>query len=112
MEATELRIGNWILNGIGEKFQANGETIGNFMAGQMVLGNFNPIPLTEEWLLKLGFRKMVTQDKHPTFLREGIHWNDGIIYVSQLGFLNHIKSVHQLQNLYHALTGKELTLKT
>ncbi len=110
MEATELRIGNYnMYNGKLDRIN-DGYDIDHVKNNDE--GFHQPIKLTEEWLLKFGFRKMVTQDKHPTFLREGIHWNDGIIYVSQLGFLNHIKSVHQLQNLYHALTGKELTLKT
>ena len=69
-----------------------------------------PIPLTEEWLLKLGFEKIRTFDVFPTFFRNKINVNDGIVYVCGCGFLNHIKYVHQLQNLYHALTGEELTL--
>lgn len=64
-----------------------------------------PIPLTEEWLLK--------SDKLNEFFM-----------VDELGFVifkngyahqfvrNDYKHVHSLQNLYFALTGEELTLKT
>lgn len=57
MNINELKIGNWIYNGIGETFQVNRETINNFYAGQALLGVFKPIPLTEEILLKCGFIK-------------------------------------------------------
>jgi hypothetical protein len=40
-----------------------------------------------------------------------LNWNDGIFYLIRYGFINHIKHVHQLQNLYFALTGEELTIK-
>ena len=68
---------------------------------------FEAIPLTEEWLLKFGF----------TF-SDMIYSFDGfeILDLKQgLEFYNHdypikIKYVHQLQNLYYALTQTELTL--
>lgn len=70
--------------------------------------DLQPIPLTEEWLLKFGFElknwgikvwylKGFEIDQH--FYLKGIDW--GVRF----------KYVHQLQNLYFALTGKELTLK-
>lgn len=63
-----------------------------------------PIPITEEWLLKFGFEKdnMYWIDDTNigfTFYKNGkIEWNQP----------KHIKYVHELQNLYFALTGKEL----
>ena len=72
-----------------------------------------PIPLTEEWLLKLGFFEDNTYlnigevryyiGEFGTYLDEQVWWNEEIIS-------DHIKYVHQLQNLYHALTNEELTL--
>jgi hypothetical protein len=76
------------------------------------------IPLTEEWLLNFGFWK-----------REGSNvWNNGVgnyrYCIHQTGmlypfdvrssdpsgyFIGTTKYVHQLQNLYFALTGEELT---
>ena len=70
-----------------------------------------PIPLTEEWLLKFGFEKNITTDLHPTFSYDILNVNDGIVYVLNYGFVNHIKYIHQLQNLYFALTGEELKIK-
>lgn len=79
---------------------------------------YKPIPLTEEWLLKFGFAKVV-----------GISGSyfKGICYVDlkTIGFennkpafvfrisgneLRYIEYVYQLQNLFHALTGQELEL--
>jgi hypothetical protein len=72
------------------------------------------IPLTEEWLLKFGFEK---NNNNQFILMEGsvdILFNkdlngwtcDGINFS-----INMTEHVHQLQNLYFALTGKELKLK-
>lgn len=87
--------------------------------------NIYPILLTEEWLLKLGFQKF----KHKWSLSDGglnEHWElDGndrhfLLYFLSNGVFafnepilyrecfSHNKYVHQLQNLYYALTNKEL----
>jgi hypothetical protein len=71
--------------------------------------SFEPIPLTDEWLIKFGFES------------DGIEWWDGIIclgmfkdgiYYLPTENLNdkvgqEFKYVHQLQNLYFALTGTD-----
>jgi hypothetical protein len=70
------------------------------------INSMNPIPLTEEWLLKFGFRRI---DKY-TFVRKGI-----FIHMRKRGFVFSkkliIENVHELQNLYFALTNEELTMK-
>lgn len=75
------------------------------------VNRYEPIPLTEEWLIKLGFEKNITTDLYPTFSYDILNVNDGIIYVLNYGFVSHIKYAHQLQNLYFTLTGEELKLK-
>ena len=83
---------------------------------------FEPIPLSREWMLKLGFEIGGVEDlewEHPSvegFLLAGINWADA--EWPEYQFLNyrvgkdilHIHYVHQLQNLYFALSGKELTI--
>ena len=88
----------------------------NELRNELRIGNYyQPIPLTEEWLLRFGFQ-IYEHDKdeyyiydtdHLVSLYKGINggyqrrindYDDGIE-------LNH---VHQLQNLYFALTGEEL----
>ena len=66
-----------------------------------------PIPLTEEWLLRFDWNgyKQMNINSYFKIDEGGCIWycNDftGIV----------ISYVHQLQNLYFALTGEELTMK-
>jgi len=75
-----------------------------------------PIPLTEEWLLKFGFEKdnFITREwNHDhSHIKMITHYENGFLMLfrgNSIGTM--IKHVHQLQNLYHALTGEELQLK-
>jgi len=103
MKANELRIGNLVTDSIGIV------EIGK--NGKIDWGDiYNPIPITEEWLIKLGFKKNITTDLYPTFSYDIVNVNDSIVYVLNYGFVNHIKYVHQLQNLYFALTENELNV--
>lgn len=69
--------------------------------------DIEPIPLNEEWLVSFGFEE------------NGIYLSKGnLLFHKEHGlwswFGNYIiipRSVHQLQNLYFALTGEELILK-
>jgi hypothetical protein len=72
---------------------------------------FQPIPLTEEWLFKFGFRKYSsTQFDKGNFWTIANH-NETKHFGMWCNHLEiYIKYVHQLQNLYFALTGEELTI--
>jgi len=126
IDARELRIGNFVkLEGIalGEKFEVKSieamevmveNRIGRFKDQRPE--NLEPIPLTEEWLVKFGF----------DFYKDNNSWQ----LDTELGFSiwgrietgltiqtdsdeqigNEMLFIHQLQNLYFALTGTELTL--
>lgn len=69
-----------------------------------------PILITEEWLLKLGFEPVnILHDGTKVFRAEPyFYFKDGIGRISI--HAPEIKYVHQLQNLYFALTGEELTI--
>lgn len=88
------------------------------------------IPLTEEWLLKFGFEKVITDTEDAYGIDYNLEVPD-ICYISysddfscaiygseyasknSIGAVpnwNSIKYVHGLQNLYFALTGEELTI--
>jgi len=78
--------------------------------------NFEPIPLTEEWLLKFGF--IYTDDvdnlnrdyKLQEFeIQLHLDVNDFMCCNTIPNYVQ-IKYVHQLQNLYFALNNEELTL--
>jgi len=132
MEASELRIGNLIY--IPKTDQdaticSVTEFIGvkvnkNVIFEPIPFNDIKPIPLNKELVLKLGFEKW--QDRycleawspgHPS-QRFDIDWKDGNIMMKSRYqgeddnlLMRHIKNVHQLQNLYFALTGKELEMK-
>lgn len=70
-----------------------------------------PIPLTEEWLLRFGFEKDRSgyrlDDINSLSFSENyiVCWHDKVLGIKQIEY------VHQLQNLYFTLTGEELTIK-
>lgn len=75
-----------------------------------------PVPLTEEILLKCGFKKINhiggysfwSYDKNKVNFYCDIY--DRYTRVGGYSIPNHIIYVHQLQNLYFTLTGKELEI--
>lgn len=83
-----------------------------------VIDDYSPILITEEWLINLGFEHYKT-DKSNVY-KSGIfmfvYTFDGRFKGKRMVTLanaltldeNNIKYVHQLQNLYFALTGEEL----
>jgi hypothetical protein len=68
------------------------------------------VPLTEDVFVRLGFKKQMFGYKHFNldlyFYRDGEFWES-----EQLPMFVFIEHIHQLQNLYFALTGAELNLK-
>lgn len=73
-----------------------------------------PIPLTEEWLLKFGVTSTeLNPAKNGIWITSEIDKQGSWIHISHgMGTVTvNVHYVHQLQNLYFALTGEELTLK-
>ena len=121
MKANELRIGNWIE---GIKMENPIRIINDSIAynyynerfeiDAVDIKYYKPIPLTEEWLLRFGFVK--SKANSCLYLNTGYFELifDEYFYLSIEGQrvnLN-VKHVHTLQNLYFALTGTELELRT
>lgn len=143
IKANELRLGNKVnsrskrgyenpgvvtVSGIDSRGINHWSDMG--ASGEHPFEESSGIPLTEEWLRKLGFEKMldsadpdygpiewtkeyeVSYQKSPAYI---VLWpNEGGGNGSFL--LDNYSSaplhfVHQLQNLYFALTGEELTIK-
>lgn len=124
MKAQELRIGNWF--SFGELFhQATHWDIRNLRVAELKNRNtdiYKPILLTEQWLLDFGFEKIDGVDvlayRYKTkdlFLHFAISYFHGVWHFGfnaiQMHCFAHFQYVHQLQNLYFALTGEELELK-
>ena len=116
MKETDLRIGNLV-----NYETLEGDVLTNVIDWQDLKWlsedeqSFNlahsPIPLTQEWLLKFGFEVYEFNDKENQYgfkdrlivIRDGLFCDYGSSVI--------IKHVHQLQNLYFALTGTELIQK-
>jgi hypothetical protein len=132
MKANELRIGNWYtsvkfevpvyceLSDLHELCVRSDGAYNDPPIDSM----FEPIPLTEEWLLKFGFEREdnlnwwnVPKESnykahHLMEMQNAWTW---FIDFDDTGDNTHLVSgfnyVHQLQNLYFALTGNELEIK-
>ena len=124
MNAKELRIGNLVdLYGQVETIYAirnsgvdfyRGKTKKSVIMQSYVWEAIKPIQLTEEWLNKLGLKKI----EEYCYELDNIHINTKreLIWIftkckRELEF-NIPDYIHELQNLYFALTNEELTLKT
>lgn len=116
MKANELRIGNYY-NQFGNNERVSWATLKTVEEDMNEKLWCKPIPLTEEWLLKFGFKKEVECFYIHYDMIECIslkfHFDGWYIEDNDRGFINTkpIKYVHQLQNLYFALTEDELSFK-
>jgi hypothetical protein len=119
MKANELRIGNMVsfCNGISPKeiITIQGRFFTSFTDKYPSVNNYyKPIPLTEEWLVKFGFMKFKRGYKLKNF-GQFIIMGDKLAFYPA-GILDAmfrwdlLQYVHQLQNLYFALTGNELEI--
>lgn len=107
MKANELRIGNWVSNGEIE-FQITSKDIYHLdvYVGRVIA---NPISITPEWLERVGF---VSKPNNLFILGKiELRYYRGRSDVLVRGINVSYKYVHQLQNLYFALTGEELEYK-
>lgn len=116
IKSNEVRIGNWVKDSASVPFQIEPSDIVALkqmeVAGKDSI-HYSPIPLTEEWILKLGF--MLWKDGVYK-----IHWGrNGIEFIMKYpdklwyyetgnNSSKHIEYVHQLQNIHFALTEREL----
>lgn len=129
MKANELRIGNYFSFGkhkeITTVFKITFERKDGYLInGQIPESHCEPIPLTEKWLLKLGFSKMTIKPLWRKTIGEYTLDSDDFLFSFESKYVyvdsglalhpigNEIEYVHQLQNLYFALTGEELTLNS
>jgi len=73
-------------------------------------GDLSPIPITREWMIKLGFANSKPGKWEHGVMPIEIYWNERMkfYYGNAVGIS--LEYVHQLQNLYFALTGEELIL--
>ena len=124
MEVKELRIGNYVHHNKGWSYRCGGRDF-DFIWNEsdwhalgectLDLSNIKPIPLTEEWLVKFGFDYVKEVMGYADSLHLICNHKEGFCFIP---FCTNdkdchiiLKHVHQLQNLYFALTGEELKIK-
>lgn len=137
MEAKKFRIGNYLRSkqwfGHGQ-IQGIEETENGFQlkvkgyVHEWEKGKYfdlEEIPLTEQWLIDLGFEKQVLSDNSAHYytleLNDNKYCDLSICSGDKNGFIEatlfpyedwfRYKYVHELQNLFFAITGQELELK-
>lgn len=123
IEAKELRVGNKLQYYIGEDGCEWEETTIDWQDIKWATEeneNFNkvhkPIPITEDILLRMGFVKEPNASKTNDLFIHGIlslakregDYSCAIHTLLTYPLPVKVKYVHQLQNLFHALTGQEL----
>jgi hypothetical protein len=132
IQASEVRIGNWVKLKFNPKYPATKLEITvksidyDFLlhAEYYINGDFlheiDPIPLTPEILEKVGFEKLGVEEddifyRLPFGYLLGKQLTISGYFEFDGKFITHgkpeIKYVHTLQNLYFALTGTELTIE-
>lgn len=129
MESKELRLGNYILLAKDHTFVETNVPAGAICKVQLIksatvgidcvrtncvcfaeipISKVDPILLTEEWLYKCDFRKKesgnITTYYHPLIELDAHFFPKGVDHTIE------IKYLHQLQNIYFALTGNELEI--
>lgn len=131
MDANQLRIGNLTRDKLNKTtYEINVRSLLYIIECEEASKEISiePIPMDEKWLLKFGFDNInlkyhgndeiiglylenidsyLTFDNNEWRLEQDDDWRDGGNHHD----LPNIEFVHQFQNLYFALTGKELTLK-
>ncbi len=136
MDAKSLRIGNLLLNFLGEVFEVNSATMLAFESNFHPFGKPSPTPIAEEWLLKLGLVNLGNHNINQyesevryvakKFIEKSYDFEvcfatstyGGEPYYSiriridneHVSLYCKLEFIHQLQNIFYALTGEELTL--
>lgn len=119
MEAKEFRIGNIISIKkhmdyfVVHEFTNHLVKVVGILEGahfQAEISECVPVTVTEEWLKKLGF-----ENEGGLFWKDELYWENGTGgFVGQRRFDTEVYAdcefIHQIQNLYFSLYGKELTL--
>jgi len=111
----ELRIGNLVIWNYEENSEGNVYPVEYGYELDDIKNNPNivkPIQLTEEWLERMGFENYSIDCDSEGFNHIDVSFHNKLVTVYLNDYeITFIQYVHQLQNLIHAITGEELTIK-
>lgn len=126
MKASELRIGSLVMvsgkvrkvavikpDAIHCRIDGAPHVLKAYSIHRFGLDKVEPIPLTEEWLVKFGFEKLYSEYTKGDLMIENEYTDKGVwnVSIGKYQSPTDMLFVHQLQNLFFALTGKELEIK-
>lgn len=116
IDVKELRVGSWVMHeyfdfdmAVSHRMQIN---INHFKNDDW--RDIQPIPITEEVLLKCGFEKFHKFDMSDGNWRIKTKTHDFIVtylhkhYIATIYFQVPVPYLHTLQNLFYAISGEEL----
>jgi len=116
MKTTELRLGNYVKTkrtgfGICVVNSISYFSIGlsSFYGEPFKIEEIESIPINENILLSMGFENS-TDEMFIYTDRETFYWRKFEGHLEVMGEKYFIKNIHELQNLYFTITGKELTV--
>jgi hypothetical protein len=123
MKPKELRIGNYVLirdyllivSGLTwDETEGTYEVVYHNNRASQPIKNFKPVPLTEHWILKFGFKpKYEDQEDNLIYEKNNLlitkdKFKEEFYLELNMSVESELKYVHQLQNLYFVLTADEL----
>lgn len=124
MKAKNLRIGNWVKDehGIAQyiyRLWVGGAELAEDEKGSddfdYTEDEIFGIPITEDWLIKFGF-KDISNRVEKRFIKDNFNWysssNEVVVEldngINGYDLWTGCKHIHELQNLFFAITGTEL----
>jgi hypothetical protein len=123
LDSHEIRLGNSYKIELGDGTYKIGlinlEDIENLLDDEIDYF-YQALEISEEWLIRFGFKSVLDMSysfPKPYDNLELAYYGSingfkkGWVITKLFGFSNGIKYVHELENLYFALTGEELTYK-
>lgn len=119
IQPNELRIGNWVTivsaeHWLGQVTHISSDGfVSNTKCQNISIKHCHPVPLTPEILDKCGFKRSANGVRVLFVGKYGFTMYSGGCYLQQDDYagmmdIDQVEHLHQLQNLYFALTGDEL----
>jgi len=106
----EIRLGNFLFIE-GEERRVTSKDLVHFPA---INSGFDAIKLTVDWIERLGFEYLASSKNSKTYFLRGVQVDISDDSIKVFYFRKKVKDiefVHQIQNIFFSLTGKELIHK-
>ncbi len=113
IRANEVRLGNWLTQfpeNVSIQVQDLIQTEFSYLLNGLDLELFRAIEITPELLEQFGFKKQYDCWYHGTFIIRDI-FEELFYHPNGVNVGQQIEYLHQLQNLYFAVSGEELDVE-